>query len=73
MFYSKVKFARKVIPEKIEIYESYNSGLVTGIQLIKPTKWVYTLWTAAGEVTPIQKLRTFSPKLTVSRTKSATR
>ena len=43
-FKFQVQFARKVFPENIDIYETFNSGSVNKIQVMQPdSKW-YTAW-----------------------------
>ena len=61
----QVQFNRKVFPEKVEIYETYNSGAVKRLQFKRPNNKWYTVWQVAT-VQYIKKLRVFSPNFEVS-------
>ena len=63
-FAYQVKFEKKLIPEKIEIYESYNSGAVKRMQILQEGNTWYTVW-QTDAVQHIKELRTFSPPLQV--------
>ena len=61
----QIQFDRKVYPDKIEIYETYNSGAVKKLQLMQPDNKWYTVW-QTDAVQSIKILRTFSPHFEVS-------
>ena len=65
IIFLQVQYLRKVYPEKVEIYETYNAGAVKRLQFLQPNNKWYTAWETVN-VQHIKKLRIFTPNFKVS-------
>ena len=59
----EVKFDKPVQPRSVHIYETYNAGCVTEVQLRAGAGGWATAWRRQGETEQIEKSRIFSPDL----------